>query len=176
MWIIFIIACALVLLDQITKVIVEVCIEHSSYVNILDDILYLTKTYNTGAGWSMMDDNTLVLALLSLVASIIFIYITCKHLKSFKKHIMPSIAMSLALGGCVGNMVDRFLTVFNLREGVIDFIGMYIGDYSWPIYNLADIFLVIGVIVFAIWGIFFSENNDKKKEDKKKKKAGDFNA
>ncbi len=182
MWLVFIFATVLVLLDQITKVIVEVQLTQSSHVNILGDFLYITKTYNTGAGWSMMDDNTLILAILSLAASIVFVYITYKYLKDFRKNLMVSIAMALALGGCVGNMVDRFLTVFKVRDGVIDFIGMYIGDYAWPIYNLADVFLVCGVIVFAVWGIFFSENKDKKnyKNNKVKRnnknRDGDFNA
>jgi hypothetical protein len=85
--------------------------------------------------------------------------ITVKKLKHFKGNIMPSICMALAIGGCVGNMVDRFMTVFHLREGVIDFVGMYIFNYGWPIYNVADIALVLGIVLFAIWALFFDKND-----------------
>jgi len=159
MWIIFIIACAICLLDQATKLYVELSLKTTSHVDIIDGFLYLTKSYNTGAGWSIMNDNTLLLALISLVATIALIYFTIKRFKTFKGHVLPGICMALALGGCVGNMVDRFMTVFGVRDGVIDFVGMYIGSYSWPIYNVADIALVLGIVLFAIWALFFDKSN-----------------
>ena len=163
MWIIFLIAAGICLLDQLTKIIVEYTISGHTHAKLINDFLYITKTYNTGAGWSIMDDNTLVLALISLLATIALCYITYIMLKEFKKNVLPGVAMSLVLGGCVGNMIDRFLTVFNARDGVIDFVEMYIFDYSWPVYNVADIALVAGIIVFAIWAIFF-EGKGKKKD------------
>ena len=160
MWIVFIIACACVILDQVSKLLIEINFKAGQTKDIIPNFLYITKTYNTGAGWSIFDDNTLGLAILSLVATIILIFLTVKYIKSFKHNVMPSIALALCLGGCVGNMVDRFLTVFNLRDGVIDFVGMYIGSYEWPIYNVADIMLVVGIIVAGIWIIFLKEKKD----------------
>ena len=159
MWIIFIIACLICLVDQATKLYVELHLSTKTQVDVIDGFLYFTKSYNTGAGWSIMGDSTLLLALISLFAAVILIYITVKKLKHFKGNIMPSICMALAIGGCVGNMVDRFMTVFHLREGVIDFVGMYIFNYGWPIYNVADIALVLGIVLFAIWALFFDKND-----------------
>ncbi len=160
MWIVFIIATLSILLDQFSKTLVEINLKTGENIDIVDGFLYITKTYNTGAGWSIMDDNTLGLALISLVATIIFIVVTIKYIKSFRKNILPGLALGFCLGGCVGNMIDRFLTVFKLRDGVIDFVGMNIGSYSWPIYNVADILLVVGIIIAAIWLLFLKEKKD----------------
>ncbi len=160
MWIVFIIATLGVLLDQFSKTLAELNLTQGQNKELIGNFLYITKTYNTGAGWSIMDDNTLGLALISLFATIILIVLTIKYIKSFKQNILPSLALGMCLGGCVGNMIDRFLTVFNLRDGVIDFIGMNIGSYEWPIYNIADVLLVLGIIVAAIWLLFLKEKKD----------------
>ena len=60
MWIIFIIACLICLVDQATKLYVELHLSTKTQVDVIDGFLYFTKSYNTGAGWSIMSDNTLL--------------------------------------------------------------------------------------------------------------------
>ena len=114
------------ILDQITKIIVQnVKPTGSKNPGFIDFRL----TYNQGAAFSFMDNNTLFLAILSLVASALIIYIILKYIP-FKTKKLLHISMGLILGGCVGNLIDRFMTVFKWRKGVIDFIDVPKLPYS----------------------------------------------
>lgn len=156
MWISFIIACAVVLIDQITKLLTLLFVDSSDEIYLIKGFIYITKEFNTGAGWSILSDNTALLMLISLVASIAIIYIIYKYIKSFKENKLLSISLGLILGGAVGNLIDRFLTVINQRDGVVDMVGTWIASYHWPTWNIADGMLVVGVILLAVWAIFFA--------------------
>ena len=60
---------------------------------------------------------------------------------------------ALIIGGTIGNFIDRLS--FN---GVIDFIGVYLGDYPFPIFNLADSFLVAGMIMLIFYFLFLDND------------------
>lgn len=137
-----IIGVIIVILDQISKIIVQNVGPVSS---MNPGFIDFNLTYNTGAAFSFMDDSTLFLAFLSLIASIAIIYVILKY-TTYDKDKLLHISMGLILGGCVGNLIDRFMTVFKIRRGVIDFIDIYIGSWHFPgTFNLADAFLCIGV-------------------------------
>lgn len=150
----FIVAIAVLIIDQITKLVALKTLDESDTNYIIKDFLYLTKVFNKGAGWGMGSSATWLLALISLIATGAIGYLIFKYIKKSKGNMILAIAAGLVLGGTAGNLIDRWMTVFNAREGVVDFIGMWIGNYSWPVYNIADAALVVGVILFAIWGIF----------------------
>lgn len=164
MWIVFVIATIVALLDQITKLYFELNYVQGEENSIINNFFYFTKTYNTGAAWSSFSDNTVFLCLLSVVCSVLFIFIIIKTVKSFKRGIIYNISFAFILGGTVGNLVDRFLTTIGKRDGVIDFISLKFGNYSYPVFNLADSFLVVGVILLVIDILFFFEK--RKKESK----------
>ena len=174
---IIILTLSIILLDQITKIVVEVTLTERDYITVIKNFFYFTKSYNTGAGWSLLEEYPLILAFVSLIASAVMIYLIYKNINFFKKNKLPSIAIALALGGCIGNMIDRFLTVFKARDGVIDFLGMYIGSYTWPTYNIADVALVVGIIIFAIWALFFMDKVENSNEivEKENEEDGDDN-
>ena len=67
------------------------------------------------------------------------------------------------IGGTLGNFIDR-LSI----NGVIDFIGFTFGEYNFPIFNLADTFLVVGVIMLLIQFLFIDENAVFKRENASK--------
>lgn len=157
----FIIAVIVVLLDQITKLIVLINVSEGDSIYLVNKFLYITKTFNTGAGWSIMDDNTIILLAISCAATAILSYIIVKYIKSFINQKLLTISLGFILGGCFGNLIDRFLTVIHQRDGVVDFVGMWIGKYQWPIWNIADAFLVVGIIILAIWMLFFTDKKEK---------------
>lgn len=163
MWIVFAIAAIVALIDQISKMLIEYTYITGETKYIIDKFFYITKTYNTGAGWSMLSDSTWLLCIFSLVASVALILVTYNTVKDFKKSKFYSISIAFILGGCVGNLVDRFLTCISKRDGVIDFIGVKFGNYQYPIFNLADSFLVVGVIMLLIDIIFFMDKRKGKK-------------
>lgn len=157
----YIIAVGLVLLDQITKIIVEVTAPQG--VTIIPSFIKFNLTYNTGAAFSFLDDATLLLALISLVASAALGYIVYKYTNLKEKKIF-SIALALILGGTVGNLIDRWLTVFNARDGVVDFVDMYLFGWHFPgTFNVADIGLVVGVIMLCVDILILEDIRKKKK-------------
>ncbi len=162
----FIIAVSVILIDQITKIVIMNTFSVDETKYLIKDFLFLTKVYNKGAGWSILSDKTIVLVLVSLIASAVIIYLIIKYFKMLKENILLSISCGLILGGTVGNLIDRFLTVIKQREGVVDFVGMWIGNYQWPVWNIADAALVVGIILIAVWGIlFYGKKGDNDEND-----------
>lgn len=157
------------LMDIFSKYLVEVFIPHLTEIEAIPNVLDLTLSYNTGMAFSMLDDSTLLLAILSLVASIFMIFLVLQNDWKTKK--VYSIASTMILAGTYGNMIDRFLTVFGLRKGVVDMIifkpldwitNLITGSNSgFAVFNIADAFLVIGVILLAIDILFFEERRKK---------------
>lgn len=167
----------LFMLDQVSKYLTQV-FEPNNIVAI-PGILRLDTVYNTGMGWGLLSDNTLILVVISLVASIFLGYMCMKN--DWKKNKFLSISMTLLFAGCVGNLYDRAISVIPYlkdgRPGVVDMISFeplnaisrLISGNNFPTFNLADAFLVIGIILWAIYLIFFTDSNGKRKEKKNKK-------
>ena len=111
----------------------------------------------------MCSEHTDILAFVSLFASFIILF----FLKDFNitKKPIYSIAISFILGGTIGNMIDRFMSV----DGVIDFIEF--GFMDFPIFNVADTFLVVGTIGLMVSIIF----NDFIIKEKTVEKSGELN-
>ena len=120
------IAFFIVVLDQITKV-------------LFLDVHYgiFNYTTNTGAAFSLFQDSVFVLSLISFAAIVFIIY----FYRKYPKLVLP---LAFLLGGTFGNLIDRVFLGF-----VRDFIDLKV----WPIFNLADSFNVIGVLILAylIW-------------------------
>ncbi len=136
----------IVYLDQLSKIMVVTYLEEGISVPFIKHLLNWRLDYNTGAAWSIMSGHTNVLAIISLVATFVLLYL----MKDFdlKKRKLYSIAIAMILGGTIGNMIDRFFRL----EGVVDFIEL--GFMNFPIFNLADSFLVVGTIILAISILF----------------------
>ena len=91
--------------------------------------------------------------------------------------------MTLLFAGCVGNLYDRAISIIPYlkdgRPGVVDMISFeplnaisrLISGNDFPTFNLADAFLVVGIILWAIYLIFFTDSNGKRKEKKNKNQA-----
>lgn len=165
MLITFIILALVILSDQLTKYFTEIFVSKYETINIIPHILTVTKTYNKGAAWSILSDSTWILAIVSLIATVILSYFILQN--DWKKKKCYSIATTLMLGGTFGNLIDRFAAVVypEGREGVVDMIifepleavWKFITGSSFPIFNVADMALVIGIVFLAIDIIFYQE-------------------
>jgi lipoprotein signal peptidase len=85
------------------------------------------------------------------------------------KFTMPMIiGIVLALPGCFGNLIDRVIYVYGEPRGVIDFIHFYIDaiNFDWPVFNFADMLLVVGTIVFAVFYFIYDSKLEKEKKEK----------
>lgn len=157
----YILVVLLVLIDQISKIIVENNMVLYELVVFVEPILNFRFTYNTGAAWSILSEHRWILAIISIVASVGLLYL----LKDFnlKKHKLYSFAMVLVTAGAIGNLIDR---VFR-EKGVVDFLEF--GFMDFPIFNIADTFLTVGVVMLAVYILFFSKDGTLPFMEKKEK-------
>lgn len=129
-------------LDQIIKIIVIMNMNLYDSINIINNFLNITYVRNTGAAWSILSGNTMLLSIVALIALIVmyFYCIKDKVLTNFE-----SLSYGLLIGGAFGNLIDRILYGY-----VIDYLDFKIFNYDFPVFNLADICIVIGVILIGI--------------------------
>ncbi|MDE7161839.1 MAG: signal peptidase II [Anaeroplasmataceae bacterium] len=167
MWITLGVLVGILILDQLTKYLCQLFIERGSTVTLIPHVLDATLTYNTGAAWSFLSNQTWILMVISLIASCVMVYYITKN--DWKKKKVYSTALTLMLAGTFGNFIDRFFATIGVRDGVIDMIILKPLDSLWyaiskssfPIFNVADMCLVIGIILLAIDIIFFQEKRAK---------------
>lgn len=149
---IFLIALAIVALDQVTKYIArEQLGEGATSVSLIGDWLKLTYTENSGIAFGIDLGGRAVVTTLSILATLGICYYLYR---TQRKNIYYRIAFGLIIGGAVGNLIDRAF-----YGQVVDFIhfdiynGMLFGKYVslWPIFNVADAAITCGVAVMFIW-------------------------
>ena len=136
----------LVSLDQLTKDLVINKLELYESTNLLP-FLNFTFVVNYGFAFGFLNNpslNQLVVSLIILSIIIYFLYLLIKT----QDHIFR-FSLVLILSGALGNFLDRIIRGF-----VIDFIDIYISDYHWPAFNLADSWITIGFMIL-IFNILF---------------------
>jgi len=134
------VVCAgIVILDQLTKIAVQQWMTlHQSYP-LLGDVVQFTYIRNPGAAFGIMLGGRWLYLVLSIIACAVLVYYLVK---------LPSIerrgryAMMIVLAGAVGNLIDRAL-----YGEVTDFIDIGVGAYRWPVFNVADSAVTIGIIL-----------------------------
>lgn len=158
-WILIIIVC--IGADQLTKWAAYNFLGREEPFSVIDGIFRFSYVENDGAAFGMLDDHRWVFMILSCVgiaALIVYLF------KFAKKNILEAIAVSLVIGGGIGNMIDR------VRLGyVIDFIDFCAFPKIWPwVFNVADSFVCVGgglLILSLVLSMI--------KESKEKRNAGD---
>ena len=124
-------------LDQITKILAETYLVSGS-IPVIGDLLRFTLAYNKGAAFSLGFGATWILTLISSIA-IVAMLIYGPRVKTMDWALIAG----FVLGGAAGNWIDRMFRQPELFNGhVVDFIQI---PFNFPIFNLADTFLVIGV-------------------------------
>ena len=137
---IILISSIFIFLDQVVKLIVRNTIMGQE-INIIPNFFYITGVKNTGGAFSILSDNSIILAFIGIIILIGLLY----YIKDKKLNNMELIAYSLLIGGIIGNFIDRI--VFN---GVYDYLGFIFGSYYFPVFNLADIGIVISVLILIV--------------------------
>ena len=139
----------IIILDQAAKFIVQTIFNGDPYkvITVIKDFFMIRYVENKGAVWGIFSQSTSVvipkvITILSILALIVVIYFFLK-LESQCNHELTS--LSIVIGGALGNIIDR------LYQGyVVDFLDVYIKNYHWPTFNIADSFISIGVIILII--------------------------
>lgn len=125
-------------LDLLFKYLVST---YLTTVNIIDNFFSLTYVLNDGAAFSLFASRTYLLILIALICLFFIIY----ELKNNLDDRMLSIGYSLALAGLLGNFLDRLIDGY-----IIDYLSFKILGYNYPIFNFADILIVVGIIIVII--------------------------
>jgi signal peptidase II len=138
----YIIAVFVILLDQLTKYIVMKSMYVGESIQIIPNFFYISSSRNSGAAWGILQDKMYFFYLITIVFVIAVVYFIQKQAKGNK---LLGISLGLILGGAIGNFIDRLV-----RQEVVDFIHVYIFGYDFPVFNIADSSLCIGVILMII--------------------------
>lgn len=136
------ISLGIALFDQIVKLIITQFIPLEYSIKIIPSFFQLTYVQNEGAAWSIFSGNRLFLIFISIF-SFLFIYFFLIKNKNLKK--IERIAYGMLLGGLFGNLMDRIFLGY-----VIDYFDFTIFNYPFPIFNFADICIVISVFLLLI--------------------------
>jgi signal peptidase II len=141
------IAFSVLVLDRVTKWIVVQTIPLEDAISIIPGLFRLTHLENTGAAFSLFADSTspfraTLLIAFSVAALAVVGSLLWRERKEFNAN---TLALSLILGGAVGNLWDR------LADGkVTDFLDFYIGVHHWPPFNVADSAIVVGAVLLMM--------------------------
>jgi signal peptidase II len=151
----FLLALLVVLLDRWTKRLVAARIGMFTHIQIIPGFFRITHTENTGAAFSLFADSpshwkTALLIGFSFIAMVIVSVLLWRQTRGLT---ITGIALSLILGGAVGNLWDRVAS-----GRVIDFLLFYVKQYQWPVFNLADSAIVVGAGLLVI-EILLSRSN-----------------
>ncbi len=139
-----------VVLDQATKLLTKkyMLLGHSE--KILGDFVRYTYIQNTGMAFGIHIGNRLVFTIFSLLASLVILgYL----FKARGDRPMVRVSLALILGGAIGNLIDRIFS-----GAVVDFIDVGIGSLRWPVFNVADSAVSIGMILLISVILFTKEN------------------
>ncbi|ENH98309.1 lipoprotein signal peptidase [Gracilibacillus halophilus YIM-C55.5] len=145
MWWVYIVALVVVLFDQASKWIVVRQMEVGESIPVIDSFFLITSHRNTGAAWGILEGQMLFFYVITFVVIGFVVYYINKYAKDSK---WLAISLAFILGGAIGNFIDRLF-----RKEVVDFFDLYFGSYNYPIFNIADSSLVVGVIAMLIYTI-----------------------
>ena len=141
--------------DQWLKYWTVSTLELGESVPFIPHIMQLQRLHNYGAAWSSLSGKT---ALLVAMTAVLLLGITVLLLKRVVRHPLGVIACVLILGGGIGNMIDRIALGY-----VVDMFDLLLFDY--PVFNLADCFVVVGAILGSIYYLWLYEKYDAPKKE-----------
>ena len=153
----YLLSLVVIILDQWTKWLAETNLTFLEPVPVIEPFLNWTLAYNYGAAFSFLADaggwQKWFFAGLALLMSLFLIGYLAKAPRQAK---LLSLGLALVLGGAVGNLIDRLL-----HGHVIDFIHVHYADvWHYPIFNIADIGISIGVLLIVIDMLFLEKKRE----------------
>ena len=130
-----------VAVDQITKAITRSSMDLYDSISILGDFFRLTYVENSGIAFGInFQGGPLIFTILASVATVA---VAWYFWQSQSAHFIHRLGLSLILGGAIGNLLDRYMF-----GKVVDFFHFSFGQYSFPVFNVADSCVTIGMVLF----------------------------
>ncbi len=158
-----VLAAVLLLADQWSKAAVVCCFEKFESVPLIRNFFSLTYVTNRGAAWSMLEGQIWLLLLIAAAVTAGSLWFMRRLTEGY---IERYIALFMVLSGVFGNSIDRIW-----RGAVVDFFDVFVvyggKAYHWPVFNVADCAICVGVGIFLISSLC-RPSNDKNKEEEEK--------
>ncbi|RIN84068.1 lipoprotein signal peptidase [Mammaliicoccus sciuri] len=136
----------LIALDQLTKFLIVKSLEVGESIKVISNFLYITSHRNQGAAWGILQGKMWLFYIVTIVVLVI-LFMFFKNEGYGRPDVQ--LGLSLLIAGSIGNFIDRLF-----RGEVVDFVDTYIFSYNFPIFNVADAALTLGVIVLIIVILF----------------------
>lgn len=155
---IYILIITFLIMDIVSKLIISRICTLNNSVSIINNFFNITYTHNYGGAWSILSSSTIIITIISFVVIGGIIFYLYKNKINSR---VEKIGYALLLGGAIGNLIDRIIYGY-----VIDFLDFNIFGYNFPIFNIADICIVIGIfiiIVMQVKGEFYNDNKCNRK-------------
>ena len=135
------------IVDQISKFIIKANFNLYEQISIIKGFFKIIYVRNDGVVWGLFANSKsniipIVITILSILALLTVLYIFAKTAITCR---LELISLSFIMGGALGNMIDRFIQGY-----VVDFIDLYIKNYHWPTFNIADSFISMGIVLLLI--------------------------
>jgi len=146
-----VVAGLVVLADQITKLLILEYLPYQHSITVVAGFFDITHIHNPGGAFGLMANlsktvRTVVFLLASSAAVGLIFYLYVKVPPSYA---FLAVGFSLIFGGAIGNLIDR------VRLGVVvDFLDVYLGNYHWPAFNVADSAITVGIFIFGFHLLF----------------------
>lgn len=139
----FVISLFVIILDYITKKLIVNNLDLGEQISVIGNFFLITSHRNRGAAFGILQDQRIffIIITIAILAGIVWYFNSVR--KSARAILL--IGLTLVFGGAIGNFVDR------VRFGeVVDFVQLNFGTYTFPIFNVADSAIVIGVILIIL--------------------------
>ncbi|REI07271.1 signal peptidase II [Staphylococcus felis] len=146
------IAILVIIADQFTKWIIATQMTIGESFTVIPHFLAITSHRNSGAAWGILSGKMTFFYIVTILILIALVYF---YIKEAKDHLLMQIAISLLFAGAVGNFIDRLI-----NGEVLDFVDTKIFGYDFPIFNVADSSLTIGVILLLFVLLTDSKTKD----------------
>ena len=148
----YIIAVLVLIIDQVSKSLVEIFLNLHENFTVIKNFFYITIAHNTGGAWSIFSNHSY----LFIVASVIAILLLIKFMFGFKNNFRNNLAFGFLFGGIFSNLADRVFLGY-----VRDFLDFKLFGYDYPIFNIADVTIVVGVLLLVVAVIKGEDKRDK---------------
>ena len=137
-----IVAIAILIIDQVTKRIIATTMNIGDSYEVIPNFLNITSHRNNGAAWGILSGK---MGFFYIITIVILIVLVLLYIKEAKYNLFMQVAISLLFAGALGNFIDRLV-----NGEVVDFVDTNIFGYDFPIFNVADSSLTIGVLFIII--------------------------
>lgn len=153
-WIYYLTAAFVFAIDYFSKMWIKNSVDLYEQIKVIGNFFVITSFRNRGAAWSILQDQRALFILITIVVAVAIIWYM--HRIHPKGKMLLMFALSLVLGGALGNFLDRAI-----YGEVVDFLQFTFGSYMFPIFNIADSAICIGVALIILDTLLTSSKEKK---------------